>query len=317
MPQNGLTIRSFSRNLALCTGEEIRPEWIIVPSPTAAELNERSFNLLLLPWPQAVKPSQFKAVPTISSEPGQRVPPGFRFFGYDPKADQLPLDAVLSVMHKARDLVGTISGVVLPELAVPLGEHGALRDVILGQNAFLIAGVAKQPVTPAEPGENVVYFSVPSALGAVDYEQSKHHRWKLDKSQIIQYGLGSILDPDKIWWEHIRIGRRKVNFVAINEWLTLSVLICEDLARPDPVGDMVRSVGPNLVVALLMDGPQLTSRWSSRYATILADDPGSSVLSITSHGMTKLCRPPHVTPRPHVIALWKDAKSGAPIEIDP
>jgi 5-methylcytosine-specific restriction enzyme A len=47
----------------------------------------------------------------------------------------------------------------------------------------------------------------------------------------------------------------------------------------------MRSVGPNLVVALLMDGPQLTARWPARYASVLADDPGSSVLTLTSLGM--------------------------------
>jgi hypothetical protein len=61
----------------------------------------------------------------------------------------------------------------------------------------------------------------------------------------------------------------------------------EDLARPDPVGDLVRSVGPNLVIALLMDGPQLRARWSGRYAMSLADDPGSFVLSVTSLGTTE------------------------------
>jgi len=52
----------------------------------------------------------------------------------------------------------------------------------------------------------------------------------------------------------------------------LTVLICEDLARLDPVNDLVRAVGPNLVMSLLMDGPQLTTRWPARYATVLADD---------------------------------------------
>lgn len=317
VPQNGLTIRSFSRNLALCTGEEIRPEWIYMPSPMSGSWTGRSFNLLLLPWPRVVRPSQFQAVPEAPDEqPRQHMPGGFRFFTYNPAADQLPIDVLTSAMDKARNLVGSVSGVILPELAVPASRHEELRDTVLGQNAFLIAGVARQPAESGDPGDNAVDFSVPSTLGPVDYEQTKHHRWKLDRSQIIQYGLGSILDPEKMWWEHIRISGRKLNFVAITEWLTLSVLICEDLARPDPVGDMVRAVGPNLVVALLMDGPQLTSRWSSRYATVLADDPGCSVLSITSHGMAKLCRPPHVTPKPNVVALWKDAKNGMPIEIE-
>lgn len=317
VPQNGLTIRSFSRNLALCTGEEIRPEWIYLPSARSEPSRDRSLNLLLLPWPLVVRPSQFKPVAPAPEELAvQRMPDNFRFFTYDPAPGQMPMDTVLYAMRYTRNLVGSLGGVVLPELAVSSSQHTDLRDTVLGQNAFLIAGIAKSPAAPGLPGQNAVDFSVRSTLGPVDYEQTKHHRWKLDKSQIIQYGLGSILDPDKMWWEHIGISSRKLNFVAISEWLTLSVLICEDLARPDPVGDMVRAVGPNLLVALLMDGPQLTSRWSSRYATVLADDPGCSVLSITSHGTAKLCRPPHITPKPNIVALWKDARSGSPIEIE-
>jgi hypothetical protein len=36
-----------------------------------------------------------------------------------------------------------------------------------------------------------------------------------------------------------------------------------------------------------MDGPQVKSRWSGRYASILSDDPGSSVIALTSLGMVK------------------------------
>ncbi|HEX5887886.1 MAG TPA: hypothetical protein VFY61_04250, partial [Pyrinomonadaceae bacterium] len=92
--------------------------------------------------------------------------------------------------------------------------------------------------------------------------------------------------------------------------------ICEDLARQDPIAELVRAVGPNLVIALLMDGPQLPSRWPARYATVLADDPGSSVLTLTSIGMAELSRPPSVATGSRAIALWKDAKTGQAITID-
>ena len=68
-------------------------------------------------------------------------------------------------------------------------------------------------------------------------------------------------------------------------------------------------MGPNLVVALLMDGPQLSGRWPAHYATIFADDPGSSVLTFTSLGMTQLSRPPD-KPLSRVVGLWKDKFQG-------
>lgn len=137
----------------------------------------------------------------------------------------------------------------------------------------------------------------------------------LDKNQIIQYGLGSNLNHTKRWWEYISLRERTLAFIAVNPWLTMTVLICEDLARQDPVAELVRAVGPNLVLALLMDGPQLKPRWPARYATVLADDPGSSVLTLTSLGMAALCRPPGIQDASRIVALWKDAKTGGPYEI--
>jgi hypothetical protein len=115
--------------------------------------------------------------------------------------------------------------------------------------------------------------------------QAKHHRWKLDRSQIEQYEL-TRLDTCKSWWEHIDLSSREFMFCSLGKGRVISVLVCEDLARPDPVGDLIRAVAPNLVIALLMDGPQLKTRWPARYAASLASDPGSSVLSVTSIGMS-------------------------------
>jgi hypothetical protein len=143
--------------------------------------------------------------------------------------------------------------------------------------------------------------------------QSKHHRWRLEERQILQYDLAERLDPMMQWWEHIQIGPRDLHFVTLADWLVLSFLICEDLARLDPVNQLLHSVGPSLIIALLMDGPQLASRWSARYATVLADDPGSSVLTLTSLGMCTASRLLDANPdtKPsRVVALWKDSLSG-------
>jgi hypothetical protein len=60
-----------------------------------------------------------------------------------------------------------------------------------------------------------------------------------------------------------------------------------------------------------MDGPQLAARWSARYASVLADDPGSSVLTLTSLGMSVRSRPGGSgLGGSRVIALWKDKLYG-------
>ena len=130
----------------------------------------------------------------------------------------------------------------------------------------------------------------------------------LESGGYVALVVDGFLSPAKRWWEHTKIEPRKLAFFSLNDWLTFSVLICEDLARQDPVARVVRTVGPNLVIALLMDGPQLKARWPARYATVLAEDPGSSVLTITSVGMAERSRPPG-TMVSRAVALWKDAQS--------
>ena len=85
--------------------------------------------------------------------------------------------------------------------------------------------------------------------------------------------------------------------------------MCEDLAHNDEIAQLIRSVGPTLVMNVLLDGPQLTSRWTARYASVLADDPGSAVLTLTSYGMAERSRP-HGRDASSVIALWKDPTQG-------
>ena len=73
-----------------------------------------------------------------------------------------------------------------------------------------------------------------------------------------------------------------------------------------PCHSAVRSVGPNLVFVLLMDGPQIASRWSARYATSLADDPGSAVLTLTSRGLIERVNAMGRRSPNNAVALWKD-----------
>src|SRR5262249_22690951 len=60
--------------------------------------------------------------------------------------------------------------------------------------------------------------------------QSKHHRWRLDESQIERYHLGDSLNPEKNWWEKIDVCDRTCFFTVVRWGASLAVLICEDLA---------------------------------------------------------------------------------------
>lgn len=128
----------------------------------------------------------------------------------------------------------------------------------------------------------------------------------MDEGQIRRYQLGDSLDPHDQWWEKIELQPRSCTFYVFRHGAALTALVCEDLARIDPAQVAVRSIGPNLVIVLLMDGPQLERRWPGRYATVLADDPGSAVLTLTSSGMVRRSvRPGEKVPCE--VALWKEA----------
>jgi hypothetical protein len=239
----------------------------------------------------------------------------FGFFNYLPKpvAKDFPKKMRL-LCKRAKEKVGRIDGIIFPEMALQLDEYNALCKSLLPEVSFVICGINK-PATKRRLASNYAKLAARFFENSyVELDQHKHHRWILEQTQICQYGFGSTLDPNRKWWENIELPERTLSFLSLDSWLTISVLICEDLARPDPIGNIVRAVGPNLLVALLQDGPQLTNRWSARCATVLADDPGCSVLTLTSAGMSDISRPPQEafkgTPSPRVIALWKDKDAG-------
>src|SRR5262249_13888643 len=117
-----------------------------------------------------------------------------------------------------------------------------------------------------------------------------------------------VLHPSVRWWEAIDVPRRAIEFVEVAE-LTLVSLVCEDLAQHDDIAELVRSVGPTVVFAVLLAGPQLTSRCTARYASVLADDPGSAVLTLTPFGMVQRSRP-HQRDVAPIVALSRDPARG-------
>lgn len=315
--QSGLTIRSFSHNLALIHSREIDANWFM-PYTSKTILGRGSvlrpklhaFNLLLIPWPKELQPSQFIASGPV--QPTDVVPRGS--YGMFKVLPGVPPSAgtVKRLLEVAETRVGDINGVIFPELALSENSFQKISRQVATTNRFCMSGIGSKSADPANPGANYLRFDfgIPGEEFVASLRQWKHHRWKLNKAQILQYGVGANLNPEANWWEHICLDQRKLSFINLRDWLTVMPLICEDLARPEPVGDLVRAVGPNLVIAILMDGPQLGSRWPGRYATSLADDPGCSVLTVTSGGMSRLCKTRTERDRSDVVALWRDPQTG-------
>lgn len=342
-PPMGITLRSLSANLGFhrssvevkwvpaqpFPAERTRPLTVLDRMPPidqpdpfpGPELPQSisSLSVLLLPWPMRIATVDF-GVQDAAGIPVAVDDKSFGFFNYQPRPprdadpDLAQLDAVLK---KASAELDNIDMVVLPETALSHTSLDALEATLRAHRIHAyVAGVRD---SPRRFGRNTVYFGTMNARNQKysREKQDKHHRWCLNRSQIQRYSLGSVLSTTRTWWESIRIRRRSVSFINVGQELTICPLVCEDLARQDPIADLIRTIGPSLVVAILMDGPQLLSRWSARYASVLSDDPGSAVITLTSAGMVDRWTPPDGVRR-RVIALWSDPESQArEISLDP
>lgn len=306
VPEAGITLRSLSHNLAL-DRSEVHVRWLVPPKPAACVDGAgppSRVNLLLVPYPANVHASDFRPVRGPLANMNEHE---YGFYEYAP-ADSISPVEVAALARSARRRLGTLDAVLLPEGALEEHAVAELQRVLAEEQVpYLVAGVRRPAIGGDHFGANYAY------IGGADWSatQPKHHRWCLDGSQVHQYHLGSALDPGVRWWEAIEIQRRTLTFITMPNCagLTVCPLVCEDLARPDPVTDVVRAVAPTLVVALLLDGPQLASRWPARYASVLADDPGCSVLTLTALGMAWRSQPPRTSPS-RVVALWKDPHHG-------
>ena len=327
-PSVGCTVRAMSHHLALLPpATVVESEWVL---PDNVPTDETPMRLLVIPYPFRVDDESFVASgPMRDMKHGAKMQPYFTLnptWLKKPKRvtarmirDQLIAPMVGQAVSKFGK--NAIDGVLFPECALTEKLGDQLLDEVARRPIpglkFLITGTmaAGKPGSEANdgtPGRNRAKTMVfaqnqttPAERVLYGKAHSKHHRWALDWDQIKRYGLTGIPSPHPLKvWEHIAVDNRRLPFLALRNDLCMTVLICEDLARADPAMAVIRSVGPNLVIALLMDGPQLAVRWPGRYATVLAEDPGSSVLSITSAGMVDRSNLGERSPA-RAIGLWR------------
>ncbi len=317
-PSVGCTLRSLSHHLALLPPVgELRTRWVF--GTPAGRSVDQALNLLLVPFPFHIDGNCFAAESFSADDVSDR---NFHFFalrqnwleGPNRKIGVARLAEFLERLIGAAEVeVDKVHGLVLPEAALeasqvrPLAARLARRTNL----ELFISGYMSSEGRNARLPENAVYTSVfhnHKMLQA--WSQAKHHRWRVDRNQITRYHLGHALDPSRNWWEKIEIKPRTCNFYVFRDGATLAALVCEDLARIEPVQAALRAVGPNLVVVLLMDGPQMEQRWPGKYATVLAEDPGSSVLTLTSFGMVQRSAMPGQQDTCQV-GLWRERLAGA------
>ena len=314
-PRVGLTLRSLSHHLTFHQ-TEVRILWRTMPW---VNIDENSLNVMVVPLPFEVEARWFQQSPyTTPRNSTERD----RYFTFTPPDVAFKPAALINLLQEAQSSAGRVHLVVLPELALTKENFhsllGHLSDTLESdQIPMVLTGLRGKDASEPVLASNTVALASFFAGKWYTLEQPKHHRWRLDDRQIQQYQLGGVLPSNRMWWEAIRVPPRKLSLLSPNSWLTLCPLICEDLARQEPISELIRGVGPTLLLAILLDGPQLRDRWPGRYASVMADDPGSSVLTVSSLGLAKRSKSSSGASGSREVILWKDQISGwNPVKID-
>lgn len=323
----GCTLKNLTKNVAyIASAGAVRCHWQ-QPEYTPASEDASFLKILLCPLPFEMEDGCFSRVEDVS--PTSPIRENWGNFKINQNwlsedKNKILIKNVCEIVKKANQNTDKINAIVFPEFSLTEELFSKICEkvkAIAPELEFIIAGTSDNCegakanfVLTAIWGETGEDFLMTS--------RRKHHRWRLDRGQLKNYRLDKIFHGDKVkWWEEHEIGQRELHFFKFRKSSVFTSMICEDLARNDPCHEILRSIGPNLMFALLMDSAQIPERWSSRYATSLTDDPGISSLTFTSKALVKRMndyieeKGDSVGKLSDSIALWSD-EEGNRIEID-
>jgi hypothetical protein len=329
----GCTLRSLSHNLALLPPRGLaRANWhSFDPDAFQKVEDDQPLNILLVPYPYDLPSRCFEGETTgLDVELGDsnwfEIHPEWKNAGDGSRArigfDGSPeafVAFIEDLLIRSGASVRKVGAIVFPECSMSYDYFRALakraqRAVTPGDAfywiEFIIAGTTTDQYARKGNHAASCFLARPQdkperkmTIGV----QDKHHRWRIDRTQSRDYGVGGSLPGGRYWWERLELRSRALNVFNFRESSTFVALICEDLARLEPVHQIVRAIGPNIVFALLLDGPQVSARWPGRYAVGLSDDPGSSVLTLSCYGLISRYNERALeTYRSTSVGLWRD-----------
>jgi len=334
-PRVGWTLRSLTHHLALLPARgEARAVWHqnLTRPVGGGNVNQNSLNILLVPYPHNIGSDAFGTLKPATTQTDGEFAVSQSWLKIDNAAGEIQNHINRLIDDAKRDSL-VVNGIVLPEMALTYEVYDTVSYGIAKERyddfEFFVSGLGSRPrqISNENSNHEMVYEdgNFVGTRGILKYQKeprthnittdnlrwsystirNKHHRWKLDDRQARRYSVRHRLADDGAWWEGVFVGRRRLDVFQPRAGFTMTTLICEDLARIDPCQEMIRAIGPNLVIALLMDGPQTAYRWPAHYAGVLADDPGCSVLTLTSLGLVSRAAvtDPHQS---RSIAFWKD-----------
>lgn len=316
-PNVGAALRNMSHNLAMLPSrKEMGVHWQ-APFTALARGDDVPLNLLLVPFPYVAADDDFY----VTSKGWERAPKPSGWFNVRQRWLEAGPDAIVKFIEQLIAAANKpINGIILPELSLNWKTYERLARRLRDRHPdveFLVAGSSNN--CAGASGNFALathFFEEGKKRKMASMSRGKHHRWMLNRYQIERYGLQAALPHSKDggYWEHISLNHREIHVNAFRGSSVFTVMICEDLARSDPVHEPLRAVGPNLVFVLLMDGPQVEQRWAARYSLGLAEDPGSSVLTLTSRALVARANEGY-EPQSWSVGIWQDGDGHSPKRI--
>ena len=325
---SGCSHRNFCRNLTMLPKSgSVRCHWHMPVKPLLDD-DDMPVDILIVPYPFSIAAKSFKP----SQAAKDSMPGGSKFttrpnwgnftLNQDWLLHEDIIELAKALLKSARNDVESVNGVMLPEYALTFSKFEelclALKE-IEPRLEFVVSGSSSNCDPEVDGPGNYAMTAVWHDFGdgalTIISSRKKHHRWMLSPGQLETYALTSTLDPRINWWESHNIGQRELHFHPFRKSSLFTAMICEDLARSDPCHEVLRSVAPNLVFVLLMDGPQIAQRWSARYAAALSDDPGCSVLTLTCFGLVERSNQTRMHKKQEAIAYFSSPFGQTPIHL--
>ncbi|MBL8951905.1 MAG: hypothetical protein JNK82_14070, partial [Myxococcaceae bacterium] len=202
-PTVGCNVRSLSLHLALLPPQRIVQAQHLDPRDTTAQ--RTTMGVLLVPFPYEVLASDFSGT-KVRGQLWGHLRLSHRW-GRSPSPKALS-NFVSELISECERQGRRVDVVVLPELALSDSQSRSMRRLASRRGVQLvIAGVHRRQ--RKRPSLNLATGWVRSAGRApLEWTQAKHHRWRVEKWQVQNYGLQ--LSQQISWWEDIDVQRRSV-----------------------------------------------------------------------------------------------------------
>lgn len=222
-PQRGATFRSLTHHLSLHLSSDIEARWA-GPYPQRRSISEDRgmLNVLLLPWPVSIRTEDFSEIRRHEGAPDDNT--GSSYFAFQPRNVPPPgrfARAFQLTLEAARQHAQRIDAVVFPELAMTLEQYRSVERIAIREGVLLVSGVRRAAKGTGRDANLCILqpagtlADLPEggsarqrALDNLRLVQSKHHRWCLDREQIVSYQLGGRLPASRSCWENIELARR-------------------------------------------------------------------------------------------------------------